>query len=112
MAISSASSSGLLPTRNISAGYTLNAQSGTTFTPTMSDSTAVVTLDNASAIAVSIPTNATTPFPIGTQLVFIQTNTGQVTISAASSGTTTIASTAGTSASPKLRTQYSSATAL
>ena len=44
------------------------------------------------------------------QINIIQIGAGQVTINAVTSGTTTIASTGGTPAAPKLRVQYSSAT--
>lgn len=92
--------------------YSVNAQTGTTFTPSLSDGGSIVTLSNASAISVTIPTNASVAYPIGTQLNFIQIGAGQVTISAVTSGTTTIASTGATAASPKLRVQYSSASAI
>lgn len=92
--------------------YSVNAQTGTTYTTVASDAAAVVTLSNASAIAVSIPTNASVPYAIGSQINFIQIGAGQVTISATTPATTTIASNAGTPASPKLRVQYSSATAI
>jgi hypothetical protein len=61
-----------------------NAQTGTTYTFVMADaSTQMVTLSNASAITATIPTNATTPFPTGTVLNFMQTGAGQVTIQGA-----------------------------
>lgn len=92
--------------------YSVNTQTGTTFTPVLSDGGSIVTLSNASAISATIPTNASVAYPIGTQLNFIQIGAGQVTISAVTSGTTTIASTGATAASPKLRAQYSSASAI
>jgi len=62
---------------------------------------------------VTIPTNATVSYTVGTQLNFAWvTGAGQVTISAVTPATTTIISTASTSASPKLRTVNSVATAL
>ena len=90
----------------------INAQTGTTFTPALGDATTFVTLNNASAIALTIPTNASVGYAIGTKLNFIQIGAGQVTISAVTPATTTINSTGATSASPKLRTQNSSATAI
>ena len=92
--------------------YSVNTQTGTTFTPALSDGGSIVTLSNASAISATIPTNASVAYPIGTQLNFIQIGAGQVTISAASSGTTTIASTGAAPASPKLRVQYASASCI
>jgi hypothetical protein len=60
----------------------------------------------------SIPTNASVAFPIGTQINVLQIGTGQTTIQAVTSGTTTVLSTAATAAQPKLRTRYSAATCL
>ena len=44
------------------------------------------------------------------QINIIQIGAGQVTIQAASSGTTTVSSTGATATAPKLRAQYSAAT--
>jgi hypothetical protein len=88
----------------------LNAQTGTTYTFALTDNGKLVTASNASAQTYSIPTNATTAFPTGTQINIIQIGAGQVTIQAATSGTTTVSSTGATATAPKLRTQYSSAT--
>jgi hypothetical protein len=90
----------------------INTQTGTSYTPVLSDATIFITLNNASAISFTIPTNASVAYPVGTQLNIIQLGAGQVTISAVTSGTTTINSAAATSASPKLRVQYSSASAI
>ena len=90
----------------------INTQTGTSYTPVLGDAVVFITLSNASAISVTIPTNAVVAYPVGTQLNFIQLGAGQVTISAVTSGTTTIQSAAATSTSPKLRTQYSSASAI
>lgn len=90
---------------------TVNAQTGTTYTFVASDSfNTVVTLSNASAIAVTIPTNATTAFPVGTVLNFAQTGAGQVTVSGASGATLT--SIGATAATPKTRVQYSAGSAI
>ena len=88
----------------------LNAQTGTTYTFALTDNGKLVTASNASAQTYSIPTNATTAFPVGTQINIIQIGAGQVTIQAASSGTTTVSSTGATATAPKLRTQFSAAT--
>jgi hypothetical protein len=72
----------------------------------------VVTMDNASANTFSIPTNASVAFPIGTQINVLQIGAGQTTIQAVTSGTTSILSTGGTAAAPKLRARYSMATCL
>jgi hypothetical protein len=88
----------------------LNAQTGTTYTFALTDNGKLVTASNASAQTYSIPTNASVDFPVGTQINIIRIGAGAVTIQAASSGTTTVASTGATAAAPTLRAQYSSAT--
>ena len=90
----------------------LNAQTGTTYTFVLGDASKFVTCSNASAIAVSIPTNASVAFPTGTIINVQQIGAGQVTIAAASSGTTTVTSAGATSASPKIRVQYSAVTCI
>ena len=89
----------------------INAQTGTTYTFAASDSfNTLVTLSNAAAIAVTIPTNATTAFPVGTVLNFAQTGAGQATISGASG--VTLTSVGATAATPKTRVQYSAGSAV
>ena len=93
-------------------GQTINNQTGTTYTPAIGDNNAEITLNNASAISVTIPTNASVAFPIGSWIEFTWiTGAGQPTISAVTPGTTTILSTGGTSTAPKLRVANSSAVA-
>jgi hypothetical protein len=81
-----------------------NAQTGTTYTTVLSDAGKLVELNNASAITVTVPTNATAAYKIGTQINLLQTGAGQVTV-AGTSGVTV-------NATPglKLRAQWSSAT--
>jgi hypothetical protein len=98
-------------TTSASAALAFNAQTGTTYTFVLADAdNKLVTASNASAQTYSIPTNATTAFPIGTQINLIQIGAGQVTVSAATSGTTTVVSTGATAAAPKCRAQYSALT--
>jgi hypothetical protein len=92
--------------------YTINAQIGTSYTPILSDAASLITMNNASANSFAIPTNGNVAYPIGSSLTLIQIGAGQTTIQAVTPGTTTIASTGATSASPKLRAQYSMATAI
>jgi hypothetical protein len=80
------------------------------YTAVLANNNQVVTMDNASANTFSIPTNASVAFPIGTQINVLQIGAGQTTIQAVTSGTTTIQSTGGTAAAPKLRVRYSAAT--
>lgn len=68
--------------------------------------------NGATAGTVNIPTDATFNFATGTQITILQTGAGQLTIQAASSGTTTVYSTGATAATPKCRAQYSAITIL
>lgn len=79
---------------------TINAQTGTTYTLVSGDLNKLVTLNNASAITVTIPNGV---FTTGQQINFQQIGAGQVTF--ASDGTTTF-----TGTGTKLRTQYSAST--
>ena len=98
-------------TTSASAQLNLNAQTGTTYTFVLTDAdNKLVTASNAATQTYSIPTNASVAYPVGSQINIIAIGAGQVTINAVTPATTTIASTGATSASPKLRVQYSSAT--
>lgn len=88
--------------------FTTNA-----YTLVAGDAGLVLLASNSStAGTINIPTNATTAFALGTQITVIQTGSGQLTIQAASSGTTTVLSTGATAAAPKCRAQYSAITLL
>ena len=60
-----------------------NAQTGTTYTLALSDAGKMVTLTNASAITLTIPTNASVAFPVNTRIDLLQYGAGQVTIGGA-----------------------------
>jgi hypothetical protein len=60
----------------------LNAQTGTTYTTVAADDGKLITCDNGSAIALTIPPNGTVAYGIGTQLNIMQLGAGQVTITA------------------------------
>lgn len=92
--------------------FTLNAQSGATYTLASTDQYQVLVLtSNASTKTVSIPTDATYAFPNGTAISLINTGAGDLTISATTPGTTTITSAGATSAAPKVG-QHKGATAI
>jgi hypothetical protein len=92
--------------------FTLNSQSGATYTLAATDQYQVLVLTtNASTKTVSIPTDATYNFPVGTAVTFLNTGAGTLTINAVTSGTTTITSAGGVPASPTLG-EYKSAVAL
>ena len=61
----------------------LNNQTGTTYIVAASDAGDLVTLTNSSAIAVTVPANATIPFAIGTQITIAQGGVGKVTVAGA-----------------------------
>jgi hypothetical protein len=65
-------------------------------------------MNKATAVAFKIPTNASVAFPVGTVITVLNKGAGLVTISAVTSGTTTVLSGAATPASPTLA-QYKSA---
>ena len=89
--------------------FSINAQTGTTYTVVSTDTYQVlVTMNNASANSFKIPTNATTAFPVGTVLTVMNIGAGLCTISAVTSGTTTVLSAGATAASPTVA-QYKSA---
>ena len=83
-----------------------------TFTAQTADYTAVLAdayqkviyMDKATAVAVKIPTNASVAYPVGTVLNILNKGAGTVTISAVTSGTTTIVSAGAASAAPTLGT--------
>ena len=63
---------------------TLNAQTGTTYTLVLTDNGRLVTLNNAAAITVTVPTNASVAFATGAIVNLQQIGAGQVTVAGAS----------------------------
>jgi hypothetical protein len=86
---------------------TLNAQTGTTYTFVLADNGKLVTLNNASAITVTVPLNSSVAYATGAIINIQQIGAGQVTIQGASG--VTITSTGETATTPKTRVQYSAA---
>jgi hypothetical protein len=82
---------------------TLNAQTGTTYTPVLADNGKLVTLSNASAITLTVPTNASVAYATGAQINIQAIGAGQVTV-AGDTGVTV------NGTGTKLRTQWSAAT--
>lgn len=95
-----------LPSGNIA----INNQTGASYTTVLSDNQSLVTQSNASAITTTIAPNGSVAYPVGAQITFAQYGAGQVTIQGGSG--VTIVSTGSTSSAPKLRVQYSTATAV
>jgi len=62
---------------------TTNEQTGTSYTLVLSDSAKLIELNNAAAITLTVPTNASVAFPVGTKIDLLQTGAGQVTVGGA-----------------------------
>ena len=60
-----------------------NAQTGTSYTLVLADAGKLVTLNNAAAITLTIPTNASVALPLGTRIDLLQYGAGQVTVGGA-----------------------------
>jgi hypothetical protein len=89
--------------------FTVGAAQTADYTAVIADAYQVIELMNkATAIAYKIPTNASVAFPIGTVLTILNIGAGVCTISAVTSGTTTILSAGAVAAAPTLA-QYKSA---
>jgi len=61
----------------------VNNQTGTTYTFILSDANDIITFNNASPITVTIPSNASVAFPIGTKIKCIRLGAGLITFSPA-----------------------------
>jgi hypothetical protein len=89
--------------------FTVGAAQTADYTAVIADTYQVIELMNkATAIAYKIPTNASVAFPIGTVLTILNIGVGTCTISAVTSGTTTVLSAGAVAAAPTLA-QYKSA---
>lgn len=86
---------------------TVNAQTGTAYTPGTAQVGQLTTLSNVAAQTITIPANATTAFAIGDQLNFMNLSTGTATFVA---GGTAVIRSAGSKL--KLTTQYAVCTVL
>jgi hypothetical protein len=82
---------------------TINQQAGA-YTTVLTDRDKLVEVSSATGVTLTIPTNASVAYPVGTSIDILQTGAGQVTIAGA--GGVTVNATPGL----KLRTQWSSAT--
>jgi hypothetical protein len=68
----------------------------------------LVSMNKGTAVALKIPTNATAAIPVGSVITVLNKGVGAVTISAVTSGTTTILSAGAVAAQPTIA-QYKSA---
>ena len=89
--------------------FTVGTANTADYTAVLADQYQVLEIMNkATAIAFKIPTNASVAFPIGTAITVLNIGAGLCTISAVTSGTTTVLSAGATAAAPTVG-QYKSA---
>jgi hypothetical protein len=89
--------------------FTVDADATADYTAVLDDQYQVlVPMNKATAVAFKLPTNASVAFPVGTAITVLNKGAGLVTISAVTSGTTTVLSAGAVAASPTL-SQYKTA---
>jgi hypothetical protein len=89
--------------------FTVNTDATADYTAVLADQYQVlVPMNKATAVAFKIPTNASVAFPVGTAITILNKGAGLCTISATTSGTTTVLSAGAVAASPTLA-QYKTA---
>ena len=89
--------------------FTVNTAQTADYTAVLNDQYQTLTpMNKATAIAFKIPTNASVAYPVGTALTVLNIGAGTCTISAVTSGTTTVLSAGTVAASPTLA-QYKTA---
>jgi hypothetical protein len=89
--------------------FSINSDATADYTAVIADAYQVlVPMNKATAVAFKIPTNASVAFPVGTVITVLNKGAGLCTISATTSGTTTVLSAGATAASPTLA-QYKTA---
>jgi hypothetical protein len=89
--------------------FTVGTANTTDYTAVLNDQYQVLEIMNkATAIAFKIPTDASVAFPVGTAITVLNIGVGTCTISAVTSGTTTVLSAGAVAASPTLA-QYKTA---
>jgi hypothetical protein len=89
--------------------FTVDADATADYTAVLDDQYQVlVPMNKATAVAFKIPTNASVAYPVGTAITVLNKGAGLCTISAVTSGTTTVLSAGAVAASPTLA-QYKTA---
>ena len=89
--------------------FTVGSDQTADYTAVLADQYQVlVPMNKATAVAFKIPTNASVAYPVGTAITVLNKGAGTVTISAVTSGTTTVLSAGSVAASPTLA-QYKTA---
>jgi len=96
-------------TVNALTAFGVNSDATADYTAVLADQyQALIPMNKATAVAFKIPTNASVAFPVGTAITILNKGAGTVTISAVTSGTTTVLSAGAVAASPTLA-QYKTA---
>jgi len=89
--------------------FTVGTANTADYTAVLADQyQALEIMNKATAIAFKIPTNASVAFPVGTAITVLNIGAGLCTISAVTSGTTTVLSAGAVAAAPTIA-QYKSA---
>lgn len=89
--------------------FTVGSDQTADYTAVLNDQyQTLVPMNKATAVAFKIPTNASVAFPVGTVITVLNKGAGTLTISAVTSGTTTVLSSGAVAASPTLA-QYKTA---
>ena len=89
--------------------YDVSADQTADYTAVLADSyQKLVVMNKATAVAFKIPTNASVAVPVGSVITVLNKGAGAVTLSAVTSGTTTVLSAGAVAASPTLA-QYKTA---
>ena len=89
--------------------FTIDADKTADYTAVIGDSyQTLISMNKATAVAFKIPTDASAAIPVGSVITVLNKGVGAVTISAVTSGTTTILSAGAVAAAPTLA-QYKTA---
>jgi hypothetical protein len=89
--------------------FTIGSDQTADYTAVIADAYQVlVPMNKATAVAFKLPTDASVAFPVGTAITVLNKGAGLCTISAVTSGTTTVLSAGAVAASPTLA-QYKTA---
>ena len=89
--------------------FTVGSDQTADYTAVLTDQyQTLVPMNKATAVAFKIPTNASVAFPVGTAITILNKGAGVCTISATTSGTTTVLSAGAVAAQPTLA-QYKTA---
>jgi len=92
--------------------FTVGSDQTADYTAVLTDQyQTLIPMNKATSVAFKIPTDASVAFPVGTAITILNKGVGTVTISAVTSGTTTLLSAGATSAAPTLA-QFKSAVCL